>query len=107
MSKCRCEICKSTTVSDYNEEAAIRAKSNSLFWRFLNKIGLAHISAPPFKIGDKIEYIYKLDGVYDCHKSEVYSVYSQRLSSNKKFWFVRLNEKPSSVPAEYFRLITA
>lgn len=106
MPKCKCESCKTSTLLDRNEEAAIRAKNNSFFYGFLNKIGLAHIPAPPpFKIGDKVEYIHELEGVYDCYKGETYSIYSQGLSRDKKFWFVRLNEKPSSAPAEYFRLI--
>lgn len=83
------------------------AKYNSLFHRFLNKIGLSRIQKPPFKRGDKVQYVYELDGVYDCHKEEIYSIYSQFLSRDKKYWFVRLNEKPCSVPSEYFKLSNA
>ena len=103
--KCQCGICKTTTLLNHNQEEYVRAKHNSQFYKFLKKIGLFRIPEPPFRIGDKVKYIYELDGVYDCHKGEIYSIYSQFLSNNKKYWFIRLNEKPSSAPAEYFELV--
>ncbi len=107
MVKCQCNTCRTTTLLDHNQEATLLAKYNSPIYKFLKKIGLFNIPKPPFKTGDRVEYIYELDGVYDCHRGEIYSIYSQFLSKDKKYWFVRLNEKASSVPAEYFRLLNA
>lgn len=100
MNKCSCNFCDDLYERDKEEVA----KYSSVFYSFLRKIHLLKTPPAPFKNGDKVKYIYKLDGVYGCHKKETYTICSQFLSIGKNFWYVRLEEKPSSVPAEFFKL---
>ena len=71
---------------------------------WLRAFGLLKTPLPPFKIGDKVRYTHELDGVYSCHHGQTYTVRSLYVAENKKKWFVRLDEVPSSAPAEFFHI---